>query len=397
MLKKWLAILVAVWGMVISCSSLSLYPTATPLPGWGSPVAELFVGTPNLPSGWRADPNEDAADVRANHVSRTFFDSNPNRSDKVIQDIWRAYTAAEAEEKFNELAQVLVSPGWLPRFPSTSFGPVSEVAYQSKVADKWGVACGIDVIAECRFLALYHNYVTQVYFTLQFEGFEGLDSTGAEELLAGVEGQFRDYLRLPETTPHNPSYLSLIPTPSYNTETGINIEGFFVGTEALPRSWEIAFKDWTGVTNLASGEILASRNYYRNECYLNSPHLARCYITQFVDWYPSIRDAIEEWQRKYSEINVGEPAQLGVWRIPGDITFADAGADQSFVACSEVAGGENCEAILRFGNYLIALMAEMRSLTTLMGHSRYGLTHPEFAQVVEKTAAQARSVLDTVK
>ncbi len=304
---------------------------------------------------------------------------------------------AEAEKEFNELAQSMVSREWLSRFPSTGFGPVAEIAYQSKVADRWSASCGIDGSTDCRYLALYHNYVTEVYFPLQFEGFHGLDSTSAEELLSGVEGQFKDYLRLPEIAPLKPPVLSLTPTPSNITGTGINIERFFIQTEAMPEDWSIAFRDWTDVTNLANGAILGSRNYYRDECYVNSPYFSRCYITQFVAWYPSTRSAIEEWQNKYSEINVGEPAKLGVWRIPSDITLVDAGADQSFDACSEVAGGEDCEAILRFGNYLIALMAEMRSQTTLMEHSRFGLTHPEFAQLVEKVTFQAKLVLENVK
>jgi hypothetical protein len=233
--------------------------------------------------------------------------------------------------------------------------------------------------------------VTTVYFNFQYGGYAGLSFNEAEKLLIAVDEKFRDRLGLAENVVDNPSYLSASSVDSYD------IEQFLLEVEAMPQGWEITFQDFEGVTVLPSGEHLASRNFSRDNCYINSPDLKQCYITQFVTWYPHTRNAEEAWQLKYSEINIGEPAQLGVWRIPSNIISAVADVDQSFVACSEVAGGEECEAILQYNNYLIALIADMQSPTTLMGHSKHGLTHEMFAALIQKMAIQARTVIDSAK
>lgn len=390
MFRKGLTIITVVVSLLVSCSSLTSY--SAPPPGWNSPVSDLFVELNAFPEGWDVDPNEggNAVDVRVNNASRTFFNMHPNKYDKTIQIIWRAYTVLDAEKQFSKLSKGLTSRGWLPRFPSTSFRPVSQITYQSKFADKWGLACGVDVTATCLFLARYHNYVTTVYFDLQYAGYEGLNFNEIEKLLSGVDEKFRDHLELTETSTDNPSYLSM--TSDY-AGPAANIEQFLLDAESIPKGWEIVFQDFEGITALSSGEYLASRNFSHNNCYLNSPELEQCYITQFVTWYPRVRNSEEAWQLKYSEINIGEPERLGVWRIPSDITLSGVDGDRSFVACSEVAGGEGCEAILQYNNYLIALIADMKSQTTLMGHSQDGLTHEMFAKLIKEIALHARTVL----
>jgi hypothetical protein len=74
MFRKRLTILIVAVSMM-SCNSLTAYPTATPLPGWNSPVTDLFVELTGFPEGWGRDPNAgaNAVDVRVNNVSRTFF------------------------------------------------------------------------------------------------------------------------------------------------------------------------------------------------------------------------------------------------------------------------------------------------------------------------------------
>lgn len=374
-------------------SALQPAPLPDPPPGWNSPLTELFVELESLPEGWGTDPQVGDIDVRVNNVGRTFFDLAPNGSGKVHQVLWRAYTVSDAETRFTERSQALRARGWLPRYPSTRFGPIREITYQSRAADQWGLACGIDVIAECWFLGRYHNYVTFVYFTLEDDEYDGLSFAEAGSLLAGVDEQFRETLGLAETTLDNPSYLTLMPADSNTSESSANTERLLLDADALPHGWQVTFVDWEGATVLPSGEYLASRNYARDDCYAHSPHFESCHITQFVTWYPSALAAQEQWRDKYSELNVGDPAQLGVWRVPSDVASSDWDADQSFVACSEVAGGESCEAILRFDTYLIALIADMYSPTTLMGHSQYGLTHDAFERLVDEAALHAQTVL----
>jgi hypothetical protein len=396
MIKRSL-VLIVILCILICCKSLSLSPTATPLPGWDNPVSNLFVKISSFPKGWKIDNYKEVVDPRINQVTRIYWAPSADESQKVMQTIWRAYTTTGAEVKFAELAQEVTSRGWFPRFPSTGSGVVSEVVFGSKVAEKWGIVCRIDVIPECFYIALYRNYVTEVEFTIQFDDFMGLDTLSVEKLLSGVDEQFRDYIRLPDIIPNDPSYLLMIPTTLYNSNVGIDFESLLIKADAFPKGWEVAFKEWPNITKTASGAILGTRNFSRDECYINSPSLRKCYLTQFLAWYPNIQDTIDEWQGEYAAVNMGDPASLGVLRIPKDIVLVDSGADQSFIACVILAGGEECEAILRFGNYWIGITAQMQSLNTLMGHSQNGLTHSEFTQIIGRAAAQAKSILITVK
>jgi len=73
-----------------------------PPPGWRDPVYKLLIYDAAFPEGWRVEfPEDTSTDPTVNKVYRTWGrDDYPG---KAIQVIWRAYTVADAEEKYDEL------------------------------------------------------------------------------------------------------------------------------------------------------------------------------------------------------------------------------------------------------------------------------------------------------
>jgi len=150
--------------------------TPTPLPGWTENARELFVDSSAFPQGWAAELQLEIGDhLEANHVHREF--SNPPSSGLVSQDIWRAYTVADAEEKYVELRQSQFQPRLDPDEMEVPWQPAEEIDFQSDIADEYYLACGWEEWAYCQFLARYRNYVT--YLRLDREAVVGtLDSEG---------------------------------------------------------------------------------------------------------------------------------------------------------------------------------------------------------------------------
>ena len=93
--------------IAVSCNSpLSLlFPTATPLPGWRSPTAYLFLNEKDLPEGWQLDfpgPTPEP-DPTINANAREFYKVGSSIS--VYQIIWRAYTINDAQEHYFRSSQ----------------------------------------------------------------------------------------------------------------------------------------------------------------------------------------------------------------------------------------------------------------------------------------------------
>lgn len=101
------------------------------------------------------------------------------------------------------------------------------------------------------------------------------------------------------------------------------------------------------------------------------------------------RDSIRLRRRR----SKGQAAPLGVLRIADDIPTQSLAADEQVVACYLTAGGEVCEAVVRYGHYLLILQANTNRHT---GSSSpvSGLTHTEFSALVEAMDARAASLLN---
>lgn len=147
---------VALWLLLLS-SSCSVLATPTPLPGWRDNVRDHFVDATALPTGWSIVRAEDSY-PQANHVHREF--GNPPSSGIVSQDIWRAYTIADAEEKYAELRQSQFQPRLAREEMVSPWESPEEIEFRSEVADEWHLACGWEEWAYCQYLVRYRNYVT---------------------------------------------------------------------------------------------------------------------------------------------------------------------------------------------------------------------------------------------
>ena len=99
--------LLSVAVVAAGCTGLDLSRPGPPPPGWRSPVADLLLDPTDLPEGWRIDlefPRTKMLNPAINHVAREWW--NPEEgSTGITQSIWRAYTQADARDKYTELRQ----------------------------------------------------------------------------------------------------------------------------------------------------------------------------------------------------------------------------------------------------------------------------------------------------
>lgn len=171
-----------------------LLPISTPtaLPGWSDNVRELFVDVSALPTGWSAELQSERDYPQANHAQRAF--SNPPATGLVSQDIWRAYTTADAEEKYAELRQSQFQPRLAPEEMVAPWEPPEEINFQSDIADEYYLACGWEEWAYCQYLARYRNYVTYLRLDRQAKmdthRSEGLTYAEIETVLEAADAKF---------------------------------------------------------------------------------------------------------------------------------------------------------------------------------------------------------------
>ena len=167
---EWRTILMfPLLALVTSCGVLSP-ATPTALPGWRSSVSELFVDDSVFPEGWRTDfPEDTVTDPTINHIGRSW--GRRGISGTVTQAIWRAYTVADAQRKYNELRTSQFHPKrTLPPYELfLEFEPPDEIDFQSQVADEFYLACGWWTSAYCEVVARYHNYVVDIRLDLEAE------------------------------------------------------------------------------------------------------------------------------------------------------------------------------------------------------------------------------------
>jgi len=185
---------------VVSCQ-LSRQPTPTPLPGWRFLVSELFVDESAFPEGWHVEfPEDTVTDPTVNHVYRSW--GRKHISGTVDQQIWRAYTIADAKEKYAELRNSQFQPS-RPLHPSTTFvefEPPAEVSFRSQVADEFYLACGWWDWAYCQVVARYRNYVVLMRLAREAEFQEhythGLTYAEIEAVVRAMDAKF---VEAPET------------------------------------------------------------------------------------------------------------------------------------------------------------------------------------------------------
>jgi hypothetical protein len=168
----------------------------TPLPGWFTPVSELFVDESALPVGWQVGFPEDTMDPAANHVWREWW-GPPDESGFVFQSIWRAYTVAAAEERYDELRVSQFEPSRPSPYDTfVPFEPPDEIGVRSQVADEFYVACGWWGRAYCEVVARYRNYVVELHLDREAECegrvSEGLTYPEIETIVTAMDARFAE-------------------------------------------------------------------------------------------------------------------------------------------------------------------------------------------------------------
>jgi hypothetical protein len=195
---KRLLLIVCFLILTVGCQFLPvLVPEPTSLPGWRSPVSELFVDESAFPEGWHIDfPEDTILDPTVNHVGRSW--GRVGVSGTVTQGIWRAYTAADAEDKYAKLRQSQFHPSrTLPSYELfVEFKPPEEVNFQSQTADEFYFACGWWTWAYCEVVARYRNYVVDLRLDREAE-YEGHITTGLtyseiEDLIRVMDATFAE-------------------------------------------------------------------------------------------------------------------------------------------------------------------------------------------------------------
>jgi hypothetical protein len=82
------------------------------------------------------------------------------------------------------------------RSPFSTFQPPSDIKFESNIADESYLACGVDVIPQCQFIARYKAYLIYFYFdrsSLESPG--GLTYPEIENVLVKLEAKVADVLK----------------------------------------------------------------------------------------------------------------------------------------------------------------------------------------------------------
>jgi len=181
--------------LAVSCGVLRP-PTPTPLPGWRSPVSELFLDESAFPEGWQIGVvNNATTDPTINHVAREWEGNGV-----AFQSIWRAYTGLDAERKYDELRASQFHPSrTLPPYEVfVEFKPPDEIRFQSHVADEFYIACGWWTWAYCEVIARYRNYVVELRLDQEatYEGHvtHGLTYPEIEAVVRAMDARFSEVM-----------------------------------------------------------------------------------------------------------------------------------------------------------------------------------------------------------
>ena len=189
----------------VSCNSplASLFPTATPLPAWRTPIEYLFLTEEDLPQDWESNfPGPiPKPDPTINVNAREFYKVG-HHSTLVYQTIWRAYTIKDARKLYLDRRknEFRTPQQPIPEYHTyCEFVPPSDITFKSQVADEFYLACGTWDISYCEVLARYRNYVTILRIDIETEcnseHHEGLTYLDTERIIRAMDARFEEFLQ----------------------------------------------------------------------------------------------------------------------------------------------------------------------------------------------------------
>jgi hypothetical protein len=187
--------LVALLPFLTQCRLIPAPPT--PPPGWNDETRALLLDEEEMPFGWKAELRQELDDhPRANHVHRNY--GYQGQSGVVSQDIWRAYTVADARQGYDEVQGGLFHPRLPPAEMVLDWERPSEIDFYKITADEFDMACGWEEWAWCRAVARYENYVVFFRFDREAE-LNGRFSRGMtweemQQVLDAMDEKFTRYL-----------------------------------------------------------------------------------------------------------------------------------------------------------------------------------------------------------
>jgi len=187
----------------VSCNSLFAITRAhsTPLPGWDSPIDDLFLTLDDLPAGWQSKSAIPItkADPTINVNSRDWYQVGSSIS--VYQIIWRASTIENAQTRYvDRIENEFRTPQTpVPSYRTFSeFTTPSEISFRSKVADEFYVVCGWSDLSYCEVVARYRNYVTILRMDAKSQcenkTAEGLSYSEIGKIIMAMDGHFEKFL-----------------------------------------------------------------------------------------------------------------------------------------------------------------------------------------------------------
>lgn len=170
----------------LACNIFPVQPNTT-LPPMSAD--DLLLDVDAFPEGWNSSPcdtnlcKQDSSGITA--AERDFY--LPNIPGHVYQEVFHFPDDGQAKDKF----AVYMSGNFNEadvRQPFVPFTPPPEITFKSKIADEYYLACGIDVIPQCKLLSRYENYFVYFYFDLSTgEERGGLTYSQIEKVLEALE------------------------------------------------------------------------------------------------------------------------------------------------------------------------------------------------------------------
>lgn len=163
--------------LLVGCTTFgaqSSQPVASPA------AAAFLLGIDAFPKGWVSSIYEQSEFVGG----QDFY--KPKIAGHAFQDIYRHPNDGSASDKYRIYLESEFKVSTV-RQPFVPFAPPPEVRFQSKVADEYYFACGIEMIASCKMIARYRNYFVFFYFELATKEQSGLTYAEIEHVLEAFE------------------------------------------------------------------------------------------------------------------------------------------------------------------------------------------------------------------
>jgi hypothetical protein len=188
----WL--LLAFLNLISGCElNSSVHEKASPT----MPAALSFlVEIDSFPNGWTSTSCNSSLCEKDGGLSSAGQDYYlTGASGHVYEEVYRFSRNEEAAREFSIYKENSFNKSDV-RSPFTAFQPPSDIKFESKIADEHYLACGVDVIPQCEFIARYKNYMIYFYFDRSTpESPGGLTSAEIENVLVSLEVKVTDVLK----------------------------------------------------------------------------------------------------------------------------------------------------------------------------------------------------------